>query len=77
MTAAINATTSYLKVLEDTNITTKNFLETLTTQLEAQKYSINQQSNDISALGTAFQTQNQLITALQQTQLQQGTTMEK
>ena len=76
MTAAINETTSRLRILEDNNTTTKTLLENLSTHLETQQVSIRQQSNDISTLGNAFQGQNKLITALQQTQVQQETTME-
>ena len=77
MTAAINETTSRLKSLEDTNSSIKIFLESVNSRIDDQQATLAQQSTDIAALGTAFQTPNQLISSLQQAQLQQGTTMEQ
>ena len=76
MTAAINDSTTHLKALEAHNTSTHIFLESLTTRLEAHQQVITQQSMDISALGQLFNTQNQLVTALQQTQIQQGNTID-
>ena len=76
MTAAMNETTSRLKAMENNHTNTTSTIKDISTCLNTQGASIDQQSLEIKDLGRAFETQNTLITALQTTQLQQGTTIE-
>ena len=75
MTAAINETTSYLRALENTSTNTTSSINDISTHLNTQGTSIEQQSTEIKALDQAFEAQNKLITTLQFTQIQQGTTI--
>ena len=77
MTTAINDSTTRIKALEDHNTKTCTFLDSLNSRFEAQHQAITQQHNDIKKLWEAHNAQNQLVTALQQTQLQQGRTMDQ
>ena len=70
MTAALNEATSRLKSLESNNRTTTTAIADITKGLANQKDTLNQQGNEIKALSEAYQTQNNLITALQTTQIQ-------
>ena len=76
MTTAINDSTTRLKALEDQSHTTRTFLDSLNTKFDAQHQAIAQQSNEIKQIHNAYHAQHQLVTALQQTQLQQGHTLE-
>ena len=76
MTTAINDSTARLKALEDQSHNTRTFLDSLNTKFDAQHQAITKQGEEIKQIHNAYHAQHQLVTALQNTQMQQGRTLE-
>ena len=75
MIEVLNETTARLRSLESNHTSTNSSISDLSSRMDNQAQSMKKQGEEIRALGEAYATQNQLITALQTTQVQQGATI--